>query len=67
MLCEQSAEFWNSKLHRADHNQVSMHHGRVNFIVGSQIMQRSIPYPVQMAALLIGYVSLLGMLVWVFQ
>ena len=44
-----------------------MHHGHVNFIVGSQIMQRSIPYPVQMAALLIGYVSLLGMLVWVFQ
>jgi hypothetical protein len=43
------------------------HHGHVNFIVGSQIMQRSIPYPVQMAALVICQVSLLTMLVWMFQ
>jgi hypothetical protein len=44
-----------------------MHHGRVNFSVGSQIMQRSIPYPTQMAALVICHVSVLAMLVWMFQ
>jgi hypothetical protein len=43
------------------------HHGHVNFIVGSQIMQRSIPYPVKMAALVICQVLLLTVLVWAFQ
>jgi hypothetical protein len=39
-------------------------HSRVNFVQGSQMLQRSTSYPVKMAALVICHVSLLTMLVW---
>jgi hypothetical protein len=40
------------------------YHGRVNLIVRSQMNQRSINYPIKMAALVIGQISVLAVLVW---
>jgi hypothetical protein len=43
------------------------HHGAVNFIVRSQMIQRSMNYPIKMAALVICQVSVLAMIVWIFH
>jgi hypothetical protein len=43
------------------------YHGHVNFIVRSQMIQRSTSYPVKMAALVIGQISVLAVLVWMFH
>jgi len=40
------------------------YHGRVNFIVRSQMIQKSTLYPIKMAALVIGQISVLAVLVW---
>ena len=40
------------------------YHGRVNFIERSQMIQRSTSYPIKMAALVIGQISVLAVLVW---
>jgi len=40
------------------------YHGHVNFIVRSQMIQRSTLYPIKMAALVIGQIAVLTMLVW---
>jgi len=42
-------------------------HGRVNFIVRSQMIQPSTNYPIKMAALVISQVSVLAMIVWIFH
>jgi hypothetical protein len=69
MLCEQSHQLWNSKWCRRDHNCASSllemaYHGHVNFIVRSQMIQKSTLYPIKMAALVIGQISVLAVLVW---
>jgi hypothetical protein len=71
MLCEQSSQLWNSKWCRRDHNCASSlalgddaYHGHVNFIERSQMSQRSTSYPIKMAALVIGQISVLAVLVW---
>jgi hypothetical protein len=43
------------------------HHGHVNFIVRSQMIQRSTNYQIKMAALVICQVSVLTVLVWMFH
>jgi len=43
------------------------HHSAVNFIVRSQMIQRSTNYPIKMAALVICQVSVLAMIVWIFH
>jgi hypothetical protein len=68
MLCEQSNQLWNSKWCRRDHNCASSrgngaYHGHVSFIVRSQMIQRSTSYPMKMAALVIGQISVLAVLV----
>jgi len=40
------------------------YHGHVNFIVRSQMIQRRTLYPIKMAALVIGQISVLAGLVW---
>jgi hypothetical protein len=40
------------------------YHGHVNFIVRSQMIQKSTLYPIKMAALVIGQISVLAVLVW---
>jgi len=69
MLCEKFGQLWNSKWCRRDHNCVwsradDAYHGHVNFIVRSQMFQKSINYPIKMAALVIGQISVLAVLVW---
>jgi hypothetical protein len=43
------------------------HHGEANFIVRSQMIQRPMNYPVKMAALVICQVSVLAIIVWMFE
>jgi hypothetical protein len=43
------------------------HHGAVNFIIRSQMIQRSTNYPIKMAALVICQLSVLAMIVWIFH
>jgi hypothetical protein len=43
------------------------HHGHVNFIVRSRMIQRSTNYPIKMSALVICQVSVLAVLVWIFH
>jgi hypothetical protein len=40
------------------------YHGHVNFIIRSQMIQKSTLYPMKMAALVIGQISVLAVLVW---
>jgi hypothetical protein len=40
------------------------YHGQVKFIVRSQMFQRRALYPIKMAALVIGQISALAVLVW---
>jgi len=39
----------------------------VNFIIRSQMIQRSTNYPIKMVALVICQVSVLAMIVWIFH
>jgi hypothetical protein len=69
MLCEKSGQLWNSKWCRRDHNCVcsrgdDAYRGHVNFIARLQMIQKSINYPIKMAALVIGQISVLAVLVW---
>jgi hypothetical protein len=40
------------------------YHGHVNFIVRSRMIQKRTLYPIKMAALVIGQISVLAVLVW---
>jgi hypothetical protein len=41
-----------------------VYRGHVNFIVGSRMIRKSTLYPINMAALVIGQISVLAVLVW---
>jgi hypothetical protein len=70
MLCEQSNQLWNSKWCWRDHNCVSSLlemariTGHVNFVARSRMIQESTLYPIKMATLVIGQISVLAVLVW---